>query len=178
MVTTGLATVPRSVWWRGHCGCLHSSPASVTTPRLLCQGVSGGVVTVASCTVLLHQWSPHVYCAKECLVTCHCGWLHSSPTSVITPRLLYQGVSGGVVTVAGCTVPLHQWPPHVPVVRCLSREREILGPVSWWPTTVKWRQFSQSNRHFTIDTRQTWVSWSVTIVGERRGEVWLHIRWR
>ena len=30
-----------------------------------------------------------------------------------------------------------------------------LGPVSWRPTTVKWRQFSQSNRHFTIGTRQT-----------------------
>ena len=30
-----------------------------------------------------------------------------------------------------------------------------LGPVSWRPTTVKWRQFSQSNRHSTIGTRQT-----------------------
>ena len=30
-----------------------------------------------------------------------------------------------------------------------------LGPVSWRPTTVKWRQFSQSNRHSTIITRQT-----------------------
>ena len=29
-----------------------------------------------------------------------------------------------------------------------------LGPVSWRPTTVKWRQFSQSNRHSTIGTRQ------------------------
>ena len=29
------------------------------------------------------------------------------------------------------------------------------GPVSWRPTTVKWRQFSQSNRHSTIGTRQT-----------------------
>ena len=28
------------------------------------------------------------------------------------------------------------------------------GPVSWRPTTVKWRQFSQSNRHSTIGTRQ------------------------
>ena len=29
------------------------------------------------------------------------------------------------------------------------------GPVSWRPTTVKRRQFSQSNRHSTIVTRQT-----------------------
>ena len=29
------------------------------------------------------------------------------------------------------------------------------GPVSWRLTTVKWRQFSQSNRHSTIGTRQT-----------------------
>ena len=28
------------------------------------------------------------------------------------------------------------------------------GPVSWRPTTVKWRQFSQSNRHSTIGTQQ------------------------
>ena len=28
------------------------------------------------------------------------------------------------------------------------------GPVSWGPTTVKWRQFSQSTRHSTIGTRQ------------------------
>ena len=27
--------------------------------------------------------------------------------------------------------------------------------VSWRPTTVKWRQFSQSNRHSAINTRQT-----------------------
>ena len=30
-----------------------------------------------------------------------------------------------------------------------------LGPVSWRPTTVKWRQSSQSNRHSTIGTGQT-----------------------
>ena len=30
-----------------------------------------------------------------------------------------------------------------------------LEPVSWRPTTVKWRQFSQSNRHSTNGTRQT-----------------------
>ena len=30
-----------------------------------------------------------------------------------------------------------------------------LGPESWRPTTVKWRQFSQSNRHSTIGTRET-----------------------
>ena len=29
------------------------------------------------------------------------------------------------------------------------------GPVLWRPTTVKWRQFSQSNRHSTFGTRQT-----------------------
>ena len=31
----------------------------------------------------------------------------------------------------------------------------VLGPVSWRPKTVKWRQFSQSNRHSTIGTGQT-----------------------
>ena len=30
-----------------------------------------------------------------------------------------------------------------------------LGPVSWRPTTVKWRQCSQFNHHSTISTRQT-----------------------
>ena len=29
------------------------------------------------------------------------------------------------------------------------------GPVSWRPTTVKWRQFSQSSHHSTICTQQT-----------------------
>ena len=29
------------------------------------------------------------------------------------------------------------------------------GPISWRPTTVKWRQSSQSNRHSIIGTRQT-----------------------
>ena len=29
------------------------------------------------------------------------------------------------------------------------------GPVSWRLTTIKWRQSSQSNRYFTIATRQT-----------------------
>ena len=32
---------------------------------------------------------------------------------------------------------------------------EDQGPVSWRPMTVKWRQFSRSNRHSTIDSRQT-----------------------
>ena len=35
------------------------------------------------------------------------------------------------------------------------REHGVQGPVSWRPTTVKWRQSSQSNHHFTIGTRQT-----------------------
>ena len=39
--------------------------------------------------------------------------------------------------------------------RDLHRLLSHLGPVSWRPTTVKWRQFSQSNRYSTIDTRQT-----------------------
>ena len=30
-----------------------------------------------------------------------------------------------------------------------------MGPVSWRPMIVKWRQSSQSNRHLTIGTRQT-----------------------
>ena len=32
--------------------------------------------------------------------------------------------------------------------------KSYLGPVSWRPTTFKWQQFSQSNRHSTIGTRQ------------------------
>ena len=36
-----------------------------------------------------------------------------------------------------------------------ARQISQLGPVSWRPTTVKWRQFSQSNRHSPIGTRQT-----------------------
>ena len=32
---------------------------------------------------------------------------------------------------------------------------DALGPVSWRPTTIKWQQSSQSNRHSTISTRQT-----------------------
>ena len=36
-----------------------------------------------------------------------------------------------------------------------QRVKVNLGPVSWRPTTVKWRQSSQSNRHCTICTRQT-----------------------
>ena len=42
-------------------------------------------------------------------------------------------------------------PVLVPISLCLAH----LGPVSWRPTTVKWRQFSQSNRHPTIGTGQT-----------------------
>ena len=34
-------------------------------------------------------------------------------------------------------------------------EKTAQRPVSWRPKTVKWRQFSQSNRHFTIGTQQT-----------------------
>ena len=37
----------------------------------------------------------------------------------------------------------------------LADWERILGPVSWRPTTVKWRQFSQSIRHSTIGTPQT-----------------------
>ena len=35
------------------------------------------------------------------------------------------------------------------------RALQDLGPVSWRPTTVKWRQSQQSNRSSTIGTRQT-----------------------
>ena len=37
----------------------------------------------------------------------------------------------------------------------VERQTKHQGPVSWRPTTVKWRQFSQFNRHSTIGTRQT-----------------------
>ena len=38
---------------------------------------------------------------------------------------------------------------------CRQEPRSELGPVSWRPTTVKWRQFSMFKRHSTISTRQT-----------------------
>ena len=38
---------------------------------------------------------------------------------------------------------------------CPVRDLRSLGPVSWRPTTVKWRQSSQSNRQSTIGTQQT-----------------------
>ena len=42
------------------------------------------------------------------------------------------------------------------MVLCLALVSSwIQGPVSWRPTTVKWQQSSQSNRHSTIGTRQT-----------------------
>ena len=68
----------------------------------------------------------------------------------------------------------YKWDPvwnvgKVPKVRMLGRGQiwnvwdEVwnswkgrnLGPVSWRPMTVKWQQFSQSNCHSTISTRQT-----------------------
>ena len=42
------------------------------------------------------------------------------------------------------------------IIKCLlpsCRAGLDLGPVSWRPTTIKWWQFSQSNRHSTIGTR-------------------------
>ena len=53
------------------------------------------------------------------------------------------------------------WPPPPALLPLAMRRQEdprswkYLGPVSWRPTTVRWRQSSQSNRHFTIGTRQT-----------------------
>ena len=41
------------------------------------------------------------------------------------------------------------------VARKAQKKAIILGPVSRRPTTIKWRQSSQSNRHSTIGTRQT-----------------------
>ena len=46
-------------------------------------------------------------------------------------------------------------PPRWLGVKASSSTAADLGPVSWGPMTVKWRQFSQSNRHSTIGTRQT-----------------------
>ena len=51
------------------------------------------------------------------------------------------------------TVPSRTWPSRWVTHWCFTPCH--LGPVSWRPTTVKWRQFSQSNRHSTIGTRQT-----------------------
>ena len=46
------------------------------------------------------------------------------------------------------------------LVRCQNPSKQqtvssFLRPVSWRPSTVKWWQFSQSNRHSTTRTRQT-----------------------
>ena len=41
------------------------------------------------------------------------------------------------------------------VVKASASRVADLGPVSWRPTTVKWWQSSQSNRHSTIGTPQT-----------------------
>ena len=41
------------------------------------------------------------------------------------------------------------------VERVFSKLVFFLGAVSWRPTTVKWRQFSQSSRHSTIGTQET-----------------------
>ena len=49
-----------------------------------------------------------------------------------------QWLFGGVLGVTGVVVRL-----------------DDQGPGSWRPTIVEWRQFSQSNRHSTIGTRQT-----------------------
>ena len=46
------------------------------------------------------------------------------------------------------------WPPRWPCGQAFASTVADLRPVSWRPTTVKWRQSSQSNRHSTIGTRQ------------------------
>ena len=46
----------------------------------------------------------------------------------------------------------------------------VQGPVSWRPTTVKWRQFSQSNRHSTIGTWQT--EYHEALPSSANDEVW------
>ena len=40
------------------------------------------------------------------------------------------------------------------MVKWRNQYEIILGPVSWRRTTIKWQQFSQSNRHSAIGTRQ------------------------
>ena len=50
---------------------------------------------------------------------------------------------------------LLQWSKYQYLYNNHSLLNYNLGPVSWRLTTVKWRQFSQSNHHSTIGTRQT-----------------------
>ena len=64
-------------------------------------------------------------------------------------------------SLAGCpNCPRHpgftgaHTPPHSYKTTAFSGTKHQ-GPVSWRPTTFKWRQFSRSNRHSTIGTRQT-----------------------
>ena len=66
------------------------------------------------------------------------------------------------INPSSCTRALNCYQlPQWPTVRLLlaGHPYTILdgdqGPVSWRSTTAKWRQFSQSNRHSTIGTRQT-----------------------
>ena len=50
---------------------------------------------------------------------------------------------------------LTHWANEAVVLSVLMSVLRDQGQVSWRPTTVKWRQSSQSNRHFTIGPRQT-----------------------
>ena len=58
------------------------------------------------------------------------------------------------VRILCCGVMRHMIQAETTIV-CEHNPLQGQGPVSWRPTTVKWRQFPQSNRHSTIGTRQT-----------------------
>ena len=59
----------------------------------------------------------------------------------------------------------------------LAQLPSVQRPVSWRPTTIKWWVFTVwPSFHHWHSTNP--VSWSITIVGEQWGEVWLHVhRW-
>ena len=59
--------------------------------------------------------------------------------------------------VSRCQYTVTGWGSNFWSAACLfaAVHRHHLGPASWRSTTVKWRQFSQSNRQSTSCTRQT-----------------------
>ena len=83
----------------------------------------------------------------------------ASPSSVRRRRrMLSSDCCHGTNPLYRCFLPHTQCLSYANAVQLTTTPLPISGnqvPVSWRPTTVKWRQFSQSNRHSTIGTRQT-----------------------
>ena len=85
-------------------------------------------------------------CLFVCLFVCFWTYrlkaIHATPQHELLQRVL---------SIASTALPLPQLTPTGQAATVTTH----LRPASWRPTTVEWRQFSQSNRHSTIGTRQT-----------------------